>query len=230
MFMRRVLLTVFAGSLLCGCAANRPVMQRGWIDGEYINAHSSMFARGYSKEGDLMAALPKQVKKDQCGAVFVQRVFDKTPAAEAGIKAGDLIFRINGSAVKNVKEFYKTVDNLTPGSAAIVTLYRNGEILEKTVIAGKESYKKFGSLTIGFGIGTKVDLIPHPDFNWFSLVHFSKKTDRVSLYSPENEYIKSLGNNSGQRVNRLWDAWLLVIGLGKNENIVNQEIVPANQK
>jgi serine protease Do len=53
-----------------------------------------------------------------------------SPAAKAGIMAGDVITAVNGSPVKDARDLAKQVGNLAPGSTAKLTVWRKDE--EKT--------------------------------------------------------------------------------------------------
>src|SRR5437016_5957537 len=53
-----------------------------------------------------------------------------SPAAKAGIVAGDVITAVNGSPVKDARDLAKQIGNLAPGSSAKLTVWRKGE--EKT--------------------------------------------------------------------------------------------------
>jgi len=53
-----------------------------------------------------------------------------SPAATAGIMAGDVITAVNGSPVKDARDLAKQIGNLAPGSTVKLTVWRKGE--EKT--------------------------------------------------------------------------------------------------
>ena len=54
-----------------------------------------------------------------------------SPAAKAGIKAGDVITQVNGEAVKDSRELAKKIGAMQPGSKVNLTMLQNGT--EKTV-------------------------------------------------------------------------------------------------
>ncbi len=54
-----------------------------------------------------------------------------SPAAEAGIKSGDVITAVDGTAVKNARELARTIGTLKPGTSVKLDIVRQGE--QKTV-------------------------------------------------------------------------------------------------
>ena len=51
-----------------------------------------------------------------------------SPAAKAGIQAGDVITALNGKPVKGSRELAQTIGMITPGTTVKLTLLRNGEV------------------------------------------------------------------------------------------------------
>ena len=68
--------------------------------------------------------------KNASGALVAEAKPD-TPAAKAGIEAGDVITSVNGNAVKDSRELAREISSMTPGSAAKLEILRNGE--QKTI-------------------------------------------------------------------------------------------------
>ncbi len=66
------------------------------------------------------------LKEGQDGAVVVQ-VYDDTPAAEAGLKAGDVIKRVDGKAVKSAADLRNKVGLMRAGDSVELVVLRNGE-------------------------------------------------------------------------------------------------------
>ena len=67
---------------------------------------------------------------------LVGQVQDKTPAAKAGIKQGDIITKFNGEDIKNVNQLRNLVAGTAPGSNVPVEVIREGE--KKTLTATVE--------------------------------------------------------------------------------------------
>jgi S1-C subfamily serine protease len=60
------------------------------------------------------------------GGIAVNNVVDGTPAAQAGIEAGDVIQTINGKPVNSAADFRSTVSALKPGSQVTIRLWSQG--------------------------------------------------------------------------------------------------------
>ena len=81
----------------------------------------------------------KALKIDD-GAVLVKTVESGTAAEKAGIKAGDIILRINKEALnrqKAIRHVRQIVADLEPGSEIIVEVLRGEERLQLVVTVGK---------------------------------------------------------------------------------------------
>jgi len=74
--------------------------------------------------------------KDEQG-VLVSQVFDDTPAAEAGIQAGDVVLKFNGKAVGQASELQSAVAWTKPGTKVKVLLVRDGKRRTVTVTIAK---------------------------------------------------------------------------------------------
>jgi C-terminal processing protease CtpA/Prc len=68
--------------------------------------------------------------KGHDGALVVEPQ-DGSPAAKAGILAGDVITAVNGTAVKDASDLAKTIGGMDPGATIKLTVWRKGE--EKSI-------------------------------------------------------------------------------------------------
>jgi serine protease Do len=66
--------------------------------------------------------------RDHKGVVVVQ-VAPGTPAAEAGLRAGDMILEVNGRVVENVREYREVTSGLRKGSVVRILIKRSGRTL-----------------------------------------------------------------------------------------------------
>ena len=67
------------------------------------------------------------------GGVLVTDVAEDGPAAKAGIKAGDVIVRVAGKAVKDGRDLREALSDAEPGSDATIGVQREGRAMDLTV-------------------------------------------------------------------------------------------------
>jgi len=65
--------------------------------------------------------------------VLVGGVLADAPAAKAGLKAGDVILKVNQQPVRRVAELLNQVAALSPGQSVMFAIQRNNRILELPV-------------------------------------------------------------------------------------------------
>jgi C-terminal processing protease CtpA/Prc len=66
------------------------------------------------------------------GAIFGQPK-PGSPAAQAGIEAGDVITAINGASLMRSRDFAMMISKRAPGSVIYLTTFRNGELMRRRV-------------------------------------------------------------------------------------------------
>jgi serine protease Do len=98
---------------------------RGWL-GVSIQNLSPQLARGFGLEG-------------QKGAIVADVLGEDSPAAKAGLKAGDIIVEIEGQPIESNNHLVRIVADLLPGAAVEVKYYRDGQIESTRVTLGKRS-------------------------------------------------------------------------------------------
>ena len=84
-------------------------------------------ARGWLGVGiqPLTAELAKKFGVLEGAGVLVNEVFDKDPAAQAGIKPGDVIVRIDGMVVDSPNKLSRLIATLPPGSTSKIEVVRD---------------------------------------------------------------------------------------------------------
>ena len=60
-----------------------------------------------------------------------------SPAAKAGIKAGDVIIKVNGEAIKDARMLSRKVSSLAPGANAKFDIIRDGKDQQLTLVIGE---------------------------------------------------------------------------------------------
>lgn len=68
--------------------------------------------------------------------LLIEQVNDDSPAEQAGITAGDVMTRIDGAGIQSVIGAIEQINRKSPGEQVVLTLYRNGELLDITVTLG----------------------------------------------------------------------------------------------
>jgi serine protease Do len=74
--------------------------------------------------------------KSPSGALLTN-VFAGTPAAEAGLKVGDVVVQIDGEAVETGEEVTQQISNHKPGERVVVTIERNTRQQDVKVVLGE---------------------------------------------------------------------------------------------
>src|SRR5690606_16400594 len=70
------------------------------------------------------------------GGVSIVSVSDDSPAAEAGLQAGDLITAVNGGAVNTPAQLTAAIRSQEPGATVTLSITRDGEAQEVEVTLG----------------------------------------------------------------------------------------------
>ena len=68
--------------------------------------------------------------------VLIARVVRNSPAAQAGIRSGDVLTRVNGESVAEPRAVQKSVEKTTVGAELPVELVRDGRTLNLTIKVG----------------------------------------------------------------------------------------------
>jgi membrane-associated protease RseP (regulator of RpoE activity) len=87
---------------------------------------------GRSRVNDDVDEQPEEAQPAEDEGALIQHVLPRSPAAEAGLRDGDLITQFNGAAVKNSFEVFQQIEQLSPGDEVAITVQRGDETLEKT--------------------------------------------------------------------------------------------------
>lgn len=103
------------------------------------------------------AATAKALALPETRGALVNSVLEGQPAAEAGIKGGDVILAINGSPIADTEQLLREVALLKPGSKASISVWRDGkeQTLSLTVAereAGQNGKSGTGSTRSSLGL------------------------------------------------------------------------------
>lgn len=82
---------------------------------------------------DLSPDLAKHFGREPNSGVLVADIIEKTPAAEAGMKGGDIIVEFNGTAIKEVVQLRSLVADTAPGARVKIKVIRDKKPLTLTI-------------------------------------------------------------------------------------------------
>lgn len=68
--------------------------------------------------------------------LLVEQVTERSPAADAGIQAGDVMVQIDGRPIDSVIGAIEQINRKLPGQTVVLQLYRNGRHMDQTVTLG----------------------------------------------------------------------------------------------
>ena len=64
----------------------------------------------------------------------IQSVTENSPAAKAGLVAGDIVTQVDGTALNGSSDLVDIVGKCIPGDTLVLTVYRQGQTMELTVV------------------------------------------------------------------------------------------------
>ncbi|MBK8957010.1 MAG: DegQ family serine endoprotease [Proteobacteria bacterium] len=73
------------------------------------------------------AEMAEALRMDEAGGALVAAVVDKSPAARAGVKVGDVILKFGDTAIKDARDLSRAVAKSEPGSKVHIEVVRNGK-------------------------------------------------------------------------------------------------------
>ncbi len=112
---------VSTGKLVLESIVKDGVVRRGWIGVE---------------PADLSPELMETFGVKARRGVLITGVLQNGPAAQAGVRPGDVILEVAGKDIANVSELLSSVAALKPGTAALFKVQRRDETLELDVSPG----------------------------------------------------------------------------------------------
>jgi S1-C subfamily serine protease len=117
---------------------------RGWL-GISIQDLTDDLAAGFGASGK--------------GGVLVADVMKDSPAEASGLKAGDIIVDLSGTAVKDVTELQKRVAAVPPGQSVAMTVLRDRKPTKLTVKVGEQPGEEtiVAAAPKGTGLGVTVE-------------------------------------------------------------------------
>jgi serine protease Do len=111
-------------------------MVKGVVD--ELRTHGKV-ARGWIGVGlqELNPELAERLDLEVEQGVLLSQVYPNTPAAQAGLKAGDLLVSVGGKEVKDSETVVRTIGMHRPGEILALRYHRNGKVQEARVTLGE---------------------------------------------------------------------------------------------
>jgi serine protease DegQ len=128
------------GSLGIGFAISANTAKKSM---EQIIQHGSV-TRGWVGAGvqELTPELADSFKLGNTKGVLITEVLPNSPAANAGMKTGDILIGIDKKSIGDSNAMLDTVANLTPGKISMLKVLRNGTAVDLKVKIGKRPIPK----------------------------------------------------------------------------------------
>jgi hypothetical protein len=217
-----LLITAMCAILCGGCASNKQtqakkIYERPWVGGNFKTVPTAASVRADWRHFGKTGALLTSAYKD-------------TPLEKAGLQEADVVLAVNGAKVNTAKK----ISDAAGSGPATFTIYRNGEIMEKSVQPGVERYEKYHSIALAFSLSPQIhfDLLPNPDFSLFVL-GLKHDEQQLQLRDVEAKYLRDIeardgkvkaeGDWKGLRSEEGWKFWVGPIWIDERKMIVAQE-------
>lgn len=87
--------------------------------------------------GEVSKDVAESIGLGKAQGAFVAAVVVDSPAAKAGIEAGDIITKVDGKVIEKSVDVTRLITNIKPGVATTVTLFRRGQTRDLKVVVGE---------------------------------------------------------------------------------------------
>jgi len=89
---------------------------------------------------DVNAEIARKLNLPETRGVLVYKVYPGTPAEKAGLRDGDIILEVDGMKILGLADFLGYIEeHKRPGDSIMLTIYRDGEFIEVSLILGAVS-------------------------------------------------------------------------------------------
>ncbi len=86
---------------------------------------------------------------DKAAGALVATVEDGSPAAKAGVEAGDVVVDFNGTAVGSARDLSRLVADVSPGQRENLTVWRKGKRFDLNITVGQSGDEKRADASAG---------------------------------------------------------------------------------
>ena len=92
----------------------------------------NLVANGMTVE-EITPEVAKELGLAETDGIVVAQVEENTPAAEAGLRAGDVILEVDQAPMKNVEEFNRKLETYKAGDTILLLVKRRGATIFLTL-------------------------------------------------------------------------------------------------
>ena len=118
---------------------------------EKVDKSTAMLTLAYAGDGGYLGIQTQEVTKEnfakfglrEIRGVAVEKVVENSPAASAGILAGDVIVRFDGEEVTGARKLTRLINEVAPDHQVKLTVLRGGSEQEIAATLGKRQMPKF---------------------------------------------------------------------------------------
>ncbi len=112
--------------------ANR-IFFESMLEGSYLGVQAQEISKeNYAKFG-----------LNEVRGVGIEKVFENSPAAKAGLQSNDVVIKFNGENVTSINKLTRLINEVAPDHQAKITVLRGGSEREINVTLGKREMPKF---------------------------------------------------------------------------------------
>lgn len=112
---------------------------------------AKVYSFGTLLDGSYLGVQTREITKEnfnqyglrEVRGVAVEKVVEDSPAAKAGLQAGDVIVRFEGEEVTSIRKLNRLISEVAPDHQARLTVFRNGSEREINATMGKREFPKF---------------------------------------------------------------------------------------
>lgn len=170
-------------------------------------AAAQTFAFSFDGDGSYLGIQTQEVTRDnfsklglgEVRGVAIEKVVENSPAAAAGLQAGDVILRFNGQDVSSTRALTRVLGEVAPDHQVTITISRGGHEQEMTATVGKRPVPKFEEGNFNFSMPAM------PEGDWEKLKEMPQLKNMPDLKNlPGGEALQVFGVPEGDGKAFVW--------------------------
>ena len=121
-------------------------------------------------------------KKSEKGGATVLEVTKESPAEKAGLQKGDVITKVNDSAVSSPEDLFEIIHNYKPGDKVKILYTRDGKLQNTSA-----TLEKSQEMPRDFNYNYNFRMPPMPDMDGFGDGMWGQKQPKLGIKAQDNE-------------------------------------------